>query len=156
MASQFGEINLRNSCLAFIQLNFNIPQRVRSLIGKSGAYYARGQGSIPSGNFESQSRNEREKLVSHEATLCHLTRFLSPILQREKGTSFTRGHKIDQKRSAGLIGTITDTIFNTQVATYEERTFDNVLLVESTSGDENAVFRMSEGVTQQGVLVDHV
>ncbi|PRD20964.1 UNVERIFIED_CONTAM: hypothetical protein NCL1_53153 [Trichonephila clavipes] len=32
MASQFGEISLRNSCLAFIQLNFNFPQRVPSLI----------------------------------------------------------------------------------------------------------------------------
>ncbi|GFX12045.1 putative LOC100569746 [Trichonephila clavipes] len=42
MANQFGEISLRNSCLAFIKLNFNFPQRVRSLIGKSSAYYARG------------------------------------------------------------------------------------------------------------------
>ncbi|GFY25679.1 hypothetical protein TNCV_2487991 [Trichonephila clavipes] len=33
MASQFGEISLRNSCLAFIQLDFKFPQRVRSLIG---------------------------------------------------------------------------------------------------------------------------
>ncbi|GFT36189.1 uncharacterized protein TNCV_4778251 [Trichonephila clavipes] len=41
MASQFREISLRNLCLAFIQLNFNFPQRVRSLIGKSSAYYAR-------------------------------------------------------------------------------------------------------------------
>ncbi|GFY26620.1 hypothetical protein TNCV_2879481 [Trichonephila clavipes] len=40
MASQFGEISLRNLCLAFIQLNFNFPQRVRSLIGKSSAFYA--------------------------------------------------------------------------------------------------------------------
>ncbi|GFX86331.1 hypothetical protein TNCV_2562131 [Trichonephila clavipes] len=46
MASQFGETSLRNSCLAFIQLNFNIPQRVRSLIGKSSAYNARGLAEI--------------------------------------------------------------------------------------------------------------
>ncbi|GFX57257.1 hypothetical protein TNCV_2965361 [Trichonephila clavipes] len=41
MASQFGEICLRNSCLAFIQLNFSFPQPVRSLIDKLAAYYAR-------------------------------------------------------------------------------------------------------------------
>ncbi|GFX40382.1 hypothetical protein TNCV_4320151 [Trichonephila clavipes] len=45
MASQFGEKSLRNSCLAFIQLNFNFPQRVRSLVGRLYAYYAR----VPSG-----------------------------------------------------------------------------------------------------------
>ncbi|GFV82762.1 hypothetical protein TNCV_4147301 [Trichonephila clavipes] len=40
MANQFGENSLRNSCLAFIQLSFNILQRVRSLVGRSSAYYA--------------------------------------------------------------------------------------------------------------------
>ncbi|GFY07007.1 uncharacterized protein TNCV_4202781 [Trichonephila clavipes] len=41
MISQFGENSLRNSCLAFIQLSFNFLQRVRSLVGRSSAYYAR-------------------------------------------------------------------------------------------------------------------
>ncbi|GFX09879.1 uncharacterized protein TNCV_3565571 [Trichonephila clavipes] len=41
MASRFEEISLRNSCLAIIELDFNFQQRVRSLIGKSSAFYAR-------------------------------------------------------------------------------------------------------------------
>ncbi|GFV55543.1 hypothetical protein TNCV_2573831 [Trichonephila clavipes] len=41
MAGQFQENSLRNPCLAFIQLSFNFLQRVRSLIGKLSAYYAR-------------------------------------------------------------------------------------------------------------------
>ncbi|GFU13319.1 hypothetical protein TNCV_3843231 [Trichonephila clavipes] len=40
MASQFEENSLRNSCLAFIQLNFNFFQRVRSLVGRSSPYDA--------------------------------------------------------------------------------------------------------------------
>ncbi|GFY24712.1 uncharacterized protein TNCV_1017581 [Trichonephila clavipes] len=40
MASQFGEKGLRNSCLDFIQLNFNFLQRFRSFVDISSAYYA--------------------------------------------------------------------------------------------------------------------
>ncbi|GFW57779.1 hypothetical protein TNCV_2926981 [Trichonephila clavipes] len=41
MASQFVEKILRNSCLAFIQLNFNFVQRFRCLVDISSAFYAR-------------------------------------------------------------------------------------------------------------------
>ncbi|GFS57544.1 transposable element Tcb1 transposase [Trichonephila clavipes] len=40
MASQLGGVSLRNSCLAFIELNFNFLQRFCSLVDISSAYYA--------------------------------------------------------------------------------------------------------------------
>ncbi|GFY13432.1 uncharacterized protein TNCV_1803031 [Trichonephila clavipes] len=85
MASQFGEIRLRNSCLAFIQLNFNFPQGVGSLIGKSSAYYARGLvGKDLEGALEFNRIRKDQTAVS---------RLLSGHL---KGMTFKSGHKVFQ------------------------------------------------------------
>ncbi|GFS90446.1 peptidoglycan recognition protein [Trichonephila clavipes] len=43
MASQFGENSLRNSCLAFIQLNFNYLHRLNGVVGRVPVYHATGQ-----------------------------------------------------------------------------------------------------------------
>ncbi|GFW46058.1 hypothetical protein TNCV_3276751 [Trichonephila clavipes] len=63
---------------------------------------------------------------------------------------------VQEKRSAGIISTMTKqkvfSIFNTPVAACEERSFRNILLVESTSGEENVFFRVLEEVAQQEII----
>ncbi|GFU67756.1 hypothetical protein TNCV_3134211 [Trichonephila clavipes] len=69
MANQFGENSHRNSRLTFIQLGFNLLQRVRSLVGRSSAYYAGGYEPWVASSLEHQTAEPGFDFRSHQIPL---------------------------------------------------------------------------------------